>query len=130
MAAEPAPKRFAVAFAPPAHARPGQTATLTVPGGQKLRVPVPGPMDVPTDGLWYAGYVGDRHIGLVPAPSGAAAAVAADRRAKKETAKDRTLHDLIADDACYNSFNEGFSTDGKPLAWSARSKQARRSGSK
>ena len=123
--------RLVVAFAPPAHARPGVMGNVVVPDGRKFSVRMPGPGDVSTDGMFYAEFVGERHIGFVSAPTGAAAVVAKVKRARKastasQEAQSHKLADVIDNDACYGSFNEGFSTDGRPIQWSGQSKHARR----
>ena len=40
--------------------------------------------------------------------------------------KRRTVVDVIDEDCSYDSFNQGFQTDSRPLNWSGRSKRARK----
>ena len=51
--------------------------------------------------------------------------IAAAAAQKQRFAKPSTTEELLENSESYESFNEGFATDGRPLRWSARSKRAR-----
>ena len=54
------------------------------------------------------------------------AAAKARRSSTRAQPNRRTVTDIIDEDGLYDSFNQGFQTDSRPLNWSGRSKRARK----